>query len=200
MPANFCDVTTRSHGRGAACESRCSAIHPDNRQRRFEGLRPNLPRCKRYSCVRRGTACRARFTCTRRTQMLLSRCLYLRHSRAPFDPPANTRPNFPFCFLYFRLCLSNPRRDSRSPGSLSLSCRARIFLLPQSSQSIACTIRCKNSARRLALLPAFARMFPAPAALDGRVAQLGERPAPRGQVRSSGRDSELGFQQQPMGV
>jgi hypothetical protein len=27
----------RSHGRGAACESRYSAIHPENRQCRFEG-------------------------------------------------------------------------------------------------------------------------------------------------------------------
>ena len=33
-----------SQGRGAACETRYSAIHPENRQRRFEGPRPGLPR------------------------------------------------------------------------------------------------------------------------------------------------------------
>src|SRR5277367_2473416 len=30
-------------GRGAACESRCSAIHPEIPQRGIEGLRPSLP-------------------------------------------------------------------------------------------------------------------------------------------------------------
>jgi hypothetical protein len=40
------------HGRGAACESRCSAIHPEDRQCRLEGLRPSLPRCH----ARRGLA------------------------------------------------------------------------------------------------------------------------------------------------
>ena len=32
-------------GRGAACESRCSAIHPEIPQCGMEGLRPSLPRC-----------------------------------------------------------------------------------------------------------------------------------------------------------
>ncbi len=40
-------------------------------------------------------------------------------------------------------------------------------------------------ARRLALLPAFARMFPALASLDGRVAQLGERLVRNEEVRGS---------------
>ena len=71
------------------------------------------------------------------------------------------------------------------PLSFFLTYGARIFVLPQFSQSVACTICCKNSARRLALLPAFARMFPALASLDGRVAQLGERLVRNEEVRGS---------------
>ncbi len=71
------------------------------------------------------------------------------------------------------------------PLSFFLTYGARIFVRPQFSQSVACTICCKNSARRLALPPAFARMFPALASLDGRVAQLGERLVRNEEVRGS---------------
>src|SRR5271156_303203 len=36
--------------RGAACESPCRAIHPENRQSRFEGRRPSLPRRQPCRC------------------------------------------------------------------------------------------------------------------------------------------------------
>ena len=42
-----------------------------------------------------------------------------------------------------------------------------------------------HSSRRLALLPAFARMSPASASVDGRVAQLGERLVRNEEVRGS---------------
>src|SRR5580704_16719101 len=37
-----------SQGRGAACELRCGAIHPEIPQRGIEGLRPSLPQRQRH--------------------------------------------------------------------------------------------------------------------------------------------------------
>src|SRR5277367_5104455 len=60
--------------RGAACESPCRAIHPENRRRRFEGLRPSLPSGQPCRCFSVAVA----FLCVSAVNLL---------SSSDFPPP-----------------------------------------------------------------------------------------------------------------
>src|ERR1700689_4822975 len=117
----------RTAGRGAACESRYGAIYPENRQRRFEGLHPSLPRLEQ----------------TRRFSLafLCELCVSENSVFHLLTPPFRTKRNFhepPF--EYFRTGLNwaersidvpTPQRHTKSCSGLSKAPRMSAPPSPQ---------------------------------------------------------------------